>query len=161
MGQRVVACAAADAVPWQLVAAIERPGHPKMDADAGLLAGISQAHVAVSQTWSCGADVVIDFSLPGAIPGIAAACVEAGVPLVVATTGLEELDRKAIAQASRSIPVLQSPSMSLAVNIAMDLVGRAASATDGLQSRMSKIRCALVAARCVAGTMWIIDSIRP
>ena len=38
MGQRVVACAAADAVPWQLVAAIERPGHPKMDADAGLLA---------------------------------------------------------------------------------------------------------------------------
>jgi len=135
MGQRVVACAAADAVPWQLVAAIERPGHPKMDADAGLLAGISQAHVAVSHTWSCAADVVIDFSLPGAIPGIAAACLEAGVPLVVATTGLEDLDRKAIAQASHSIPVLQSPSMSLAVNIAMDLVGRAASLLSGVGGR--------------------------
>jgi 4-hydroxy-tetrahydrodipicolinate reductase len=126
MGQRVVACAAADAVSWQLVAAIERAGHPQTGADAGLLAGIAPANVTVGATWSCAADVVIDFSLPGAVAGIAAACVKAGVPLVVATTGLEESDRQAIVHAAGSIPVLQSPSMSLAVNIAMDLVGRAA-----------------------------------
>jgi 4-hydroxy-tetrahydrodipicolinate reductase len=47
------------------------------------------------------------------------------LPLVVATTGLEDRERRAIAEAARSIPILQSPSMSLAVNIAMDLVGRA------------------------------------
>ena len=40
---------------------------------------------------------------------------------------LEERDRRAIAAAAATIPVLQSPSMSLAVNIAMDLVGRAGS----------------------------------
>jgi len=45
---------------------------------------------------------------------------------VVATTGLTPPDHERIAEAARVIPVLQSPSMSLAVNISMDLVGRAA-----------------------------------
>ena len=125
MGQRVIACASSDSTPWNLVAAIERAGHPKSGADAGTLAGIPPAGVAVSAGWTCPADVVIDFSLPEAVAGIAAKCVQAGVPLVVATTGLDESARRAIAEAAQKIAVLQSPSMSLAVNIAMDLVGRA------------------------------------
>jgi 4-hydroxy-tetrahydrodipicolinate reductase len=60
-----------------------------------------------------------------AVGGIVAACVARKLPLVVATTGLEDRERQAIAEAAREIPILQSPSMSLAVNIAMDLVGRA------------------------------------
>jgi 4-hydroxy-tetrahydrodipicolinate reductase len=124
MGQRVVACAA-DAGHWRLVAAIERAGHPRSGADAGVLAGIPSAGVAVSDSWTCPADVVIDFSLPEAVAGIVATCVQKRVPLVVATTGLEEKERAAIAAAAKTIPILQSPSMSLAVNIAMDLVGRA------------------------------------
>ena len=126
MGQRIVACAASDSVPWQLVAAIERAGHAQLGIDAGVLAGISASGVTVSEAWTCPADVVIDFSLPGAVAGIAAACVQAHLPLVVATTGLEEADRQAISNAAQKIPILQSPSMSLAVNITMDLVGRAA-----------------------------------
>jgi 4-hydroxy-tetrahydrodipicolinate reductase len=90
-----------------------------------VLAGISSAGVAVSDSWNCPADVVIDFSLPEAVAGIVATCVQKRVPLVVATTGLEEKERTAIAAAAKTIPILQSPSMSLAVNIAMDLVGRA------------------------------------
>jgi 4-hydroxy-tetrahydrodipicolinate reductase len=125
MGQRIVACAATDTVPWQLVAAIERTGHPKLGADAGALAGIGEAGVAISDAWSCPADVVIDFSLPEAVPGIVQKCLEAGVPLVVATTGFDETVRATITAAAKTIPVLQAPSMSLAVNIAMDLVGRA------------------------------------
>ena len=125
MGQRIVACAAADATPWSLVAAIERPGHPRAGSDAGVLAGIPAAGVPVAATWDCLADVVIDFSLPEAVRGIVATCVAKKVPLVVATTGLEEAERQAIADAAKVIPILQSPSMSLAVNIAMDLVGRA------------------------------------
>ena len=127
MGQRVVACAASDAPPWQLVAAIERAGHPRTGVDAGVIAGLPAAGVLVSDAWSCPADVVIDFSLPEAVAGIVATCVAAKLPLVVATTGLEERERAAIAAAARTIPILQSPSMSLAVNIAMDLVGRAGS----------------------------------
>jgi 4-hydroxy-tetrahydrodipicolinate reductase len=126
MGQRVIACAAADTPPWTLGAAIERAGHPRSGVDAGTLAGLGAAGVAVSDAWNVPADVVIDFSLPEAVEGIVAACVARTLPLVVATTGLEDRERLAIANAARTIPVLQSPSMSLAVNISMDLVGRAA-----------------------------------
>ena len=126
MGQRVIACAAADTTPWKVVAAIERPGHPRAGLDAGTLAGLPAAGVAVAAAWDCPADVVIDFSLPEAVTGIVATCVAKRLPLVVATTGLEDRERRAIAEAAAVIPILQSPSMSLAVNIAMDLVGRAA-----------------------------------
>ena len=140
MGQRIIACAAAatagsSAPDWQLVAAVERAGHPRLGDDAGSLAGIAAAGVPVSETWTCPADVAIDFSLPGAVAGIASVCVRAGVPLVVATTGLEAADRRAIEDAARTIAVLQSPSMSLAVNIAMDLVGRASNLLKRVGSR--------------------------
>lgn len=135
MGQRIVACAASDSVPWKLVAAIERAGHPRIGADAGTLAGIGASGVAIAESWACPADVVIDFSLPEAVAGIAAACTKAGVPLVVATTGLEAKARAAIDAAAKTIPVLQSPSMSLAVNIAMDLVGRAGRLLERVGSR--------------------------
>lgn len=125
MGQRIIACAAADAVPWQLVAAIDRAGHPRLGVDAGGLAGIGEVGVPLSDGWSCPADVVIDFSLPEAVPGIVRACVQSRVPLVVATTGFDDAVRALIADAAETIPVLQAPSMSLAVNIAMDLVSRA------------------------------------
>ena len=70
------------------MAAVERAGHPRSGEDAGVLAGCPAAGVAVAEAWDCPADVVIDFSLPEAIPGIIAACVDRRVPLVVATTGL-------------------------------------------------------------------------
>jgi len=139
MGQRIIACAAeppaSGATVWTLAAAIDRPGHPRQGADAGTLAGIAPLGVAVEPVWTCPADVAIDFSLPGAVAGIAAACVQAGVPLVVATTGLDATDTRAIAEAARHIAVLQSPSMSLAVNIAMDLVGRASALLERVGGR--------------------------
>ena len=143
MGQRIVACAASDSTPWRLVAAIERPGHPRAGTDAGVLAGLPSADVAIASAWDCPADVVIDFSLPEAVAGIVATCVAKKVPLVVATTGLEDPERHAIAEAAKTIPVLQSPSMSLAVNIAMDLVGRAGAllSTVGGRTDVEIIEC--------------------
>ena len=138
MGQRIIACAVGDGAaptPFAVVAAVERAGHPRLGADAGTLAGVTPLGVSVAASWACPADVVIDFSLPGAVVGIAAACVRAGVPLVVATTGLDAADRRAIEEAAGRIAVLQSPSMSLAVNIAMDLVGRAAGLLDRVGGR--------------------------
>ena len=128
MGQRIIACAGAEPAQWMLVAAVDRAGHPRTGTDAGTLAGVTAAGVAISDGWSCSADVVIDFSLPGAVAAIAAACVARKVPLVVATTGLEVSDQTAIHEAAKQIAILQSPSMSLAVNVAMDLVSRAAAA---------------------------------
>jgi len=126
MGQRVIAGALGEPARWRLVAALERSGHPRCGADAGGLAGCGPSGITLADTWEGPADVVIDFSLPEAVAGILATCVEQRVPLVVATTGLTAADHERIAAAAREIPVLQSPSMSLAVNISMDLVGRAA-----------------------------------
>ncbi|NCX98044.1 MAG: 4-hydroxy-tetrahydrodipicolinate reductase [Planctomycetia bacterium] len=126
MGQRVIAGALAEPGQWRLVAALERTGHPRCGVDAGGLAGCAAAGITVADAWEGPADVVVDFSLPEAVAGIVATCVEKQVPLVVATTGLTVGDHDRIAEAARVIPILQSPSMSLAVNIAMDLVGRAA-----------------------------------
>jgi len=135
MGRRVVAGALAEPARWRLAAAIERSGHPQAGADAGDLAGCGSAGVAVAGSWDCPADVVIDFSLPEAVPAIIAACVAKRTPLVVATTGLTTADHERIAAAAGTIPILQAPSMSLAVNIAMDLVGRASALLARVGSR--------------------------
>ena len=127
MGQRIIACAVAEPEQWKLVGAVDRAGHPQIGTDAGVLSGVTAAGVAVSDDWSGPADVVIDFSLPGAVAAIARSCAARKVPLVVATTGLEASDQDAVSAAAKTIAVLQSPSMSLAVNVAMDLVTRAAS----------------------------------
>lgn len=127
MGQRLVALAAADA-DLKVVAAVDREGHPRMGSDAGELAGVGRLGVALASAWSGPVDVAIDFSTPAGTRAILAHCLQAGVPLVVATTGLEAADRRGLEEAAQKIPLLWSPSMSLAVNLTMKLtetVGRA------------------------------------
>lgn len=135
MGRRVIACATADDLPWRIVAAVERSGHPRVGADAGALAGVSAADAVIAESWSCPADVVVDFSLPDAVTGIVGVCREKRLPLVIATTGLGEPEHRAIAAAATSIAILHSPSMSLAVNVAMELTARAAGLLRRVGSR--------------------------
>jgi 4-hydroxy-tetrahydrodipicolinate reductase len=127
MGQRLVALAAADAA-LKTVAALEHAQHPKLGSDAGALAGAGPIGVVLSSKLEVPCDVVVDFSLPKAVPGIVAACVERNVPLVVATTGLEAEEIAAVKAGSAKIPLLWAPSMSLAVNLAMKLTSVAATA---------------------------------
>lgn len=143
MGQRIIACAAAEPAAWTLVGAIEREGHPRSGVDAAALAGVGSCGVAIHHAWDAPADVVIDFSLPGAVAGIARQCVVKKVPLVVATTGLEPADEAAVAAAAREIAVLHSPSMSLAVNVAMDIVSRAAALLHrtGVRADVEIVEC--------------------
>jgi 4-hydroxy-tetrahydrodipicolinate reductase len=124
MGRRVVAAAAADD-RIDVVAAIDAAGSPYQGDDAGVLAGLGHLGVPVSTDWHGEVDVIIDFSLPGAVSGIARRAAERQVPLVVATTGMDANDLAEVEKARQVVPVLVSPSMSLAVNVAMDLVGRA------------------------------------
>ncbi len=124
MGRRVVAAAAADA-RIDVVAAIDAAACPHLGEDAGTLAGLGSLGVPVTVDWDGPADVIIDFSLPGAVASIARKAVARKVPLVVATTGMDTTDLYEVEKARQSVPVLVSPSMSLAVNVAMDLVGRA------------------------------------
>lgn len=121
MGQRVVALAADDS-SLQVVAAIDHPDNPRFGQDAGAVAGISALNVALSDQWPTAADAVIDFSLPVAVDACVEKSVSAGIPLVVATTGLTDDQKASLHQAAKSIPVVWAPSMSTAVNLTMKVV---------------------------------------
>ena len=117
MGQRIVACAVAEPDKWQIVGAIDSDSHPRLGEDAGQVAGVGNLGIALTTSWDTPADVVVDFSLPGALRGISEACVQRRVPLVVATTGLEHDDEAAIHEAVQSVPVLVTPRKRHAVKI--------------------------------------------
>ncbi|MCW2367034.1 4-hydroxy-tetrahydrodipicolinate reductase [Sphingobium sp. B7D2B] len=72
------------------------------------------------------ADVLIDFSVPGALQAHLDACVAAGKPLLIGTTGLEAAHHAAIDRASAHIAVLQTGNTSLGVNLLAALVREAA-----------------------------------
>jgi 4-hydroxy-tetrahydrodipicolinate reductase len=68
-------------------------------------------------------DVVVDFTLPEATAHHADACAERGVAYVCGTTGLPPEVRARVDAASRRVPVVLSPNMSVGVNV---LLGAAA-----------------------------------
>jgi 4-hydroxy-tetrahydrodipicolinate reductase len=72
-------------------------------------------------------DVLIDFSVPGALSSHLDACVAAKKPVLIGTTGLESVHHGLIDGAARSIPVLQTGNTSLGVNLLAALVEQAAS----------------------------------
>jgi 4-hydroxy-tetrahydrodipicolinate reductase len=71
-------------------------------------------------------DVLVDFSSPHALEATLDACVAAGKPIVIGTTGLEERHHFLIDDAARDIAVLQTGNTSLGVNMLAALVRQAA-----------------------------------
>jgi 4-hydroxy-tetrahydrodipicolinate reductase len=71
-------------------------------------------------------DVLVDFSSPNALEANLDACMAAGKPIVVGTTGLEERHHFLIDDAARDIAVLQTGNTSLGVNMLAALVKQAA-----------------------------------
>ena len=100
-----------------LVDAIGADGHEHaggVDKD-GDLAGLIAA-----------SDVLVDFSSPHGLEASLDACVAAGKPIVIGTTGLEERHHFLIDDAARDIPILQTRNTSLGVNMLAALVEQAA-----------------------------------
>jgi 4-hydroxy-tetrahydrodipicolinate reductase len=71
-------------------------------------------------------DILVDFSSPHALEANLDAAVEAGVPIVVGTTGLEERHHWLCDKAAESIAVLQTGNTSLGVTLMAWLVREAA-----------------------------------
>ena len=94
--------------------------------DAGLDRRRRALGVPVSATLDAPVDVVLDFSVPAATEKIVEICRKKKIPIVVATTGFDEAQMKKLRAAAQEIPLLWSPSMSLAVNLAMKLAEVAA-----------------------------------
>lgn len=73
------------------------------------------------------ADVLVDFSAPAALEANLGAATGAGIPIVIGTTGLEAHHHKAIDEAAKVVPVLQTGNTSLGVTLLAHLVQEAAS----------------------------------
>lgn len=127
MGRRLIALGSADP-ELQIVAALERGGHPELGQDAGPLAGVPALGVALTAALDAEADVLVDFSLPAGADAATALCLQSRLPLVMATTGLEEPQKLQLQAAAEKIPIVWAPSMSLAVNLTMKLATMAAGA---------------------------------
>lgn len=110
-------------------AAFDYQGSPAVGKDAGTLINADSVGTAVSVLSSDAVsrcDVVIDFSAPAATLSLIDLAVAAKTALVICTTGLDEAARRKIDEASKSIPVVFSPNMSVGVNLMFDLVKKAA-----------------------------------
>ena len=134
MGQSLVQALqepAALAQGWKLSGALASAGSSFLGQDAGIPAHGRPMGVVVTAERPqalAGAAIAIDFTLPAALPANLAACVAAGVPVVVGTTGLDLVAEEAMAAAAAHIPVLHAPNMSLGVNLLLELVAQAAAA---------------------------------
>lgn len=71
-------------------------------------------------------DVLVDFSAPGALQASLDRAVSAAIPILIGTTGLDELANERIAAAAKEIPVLRAANTSLGVALLAELVERAA-----------------------------------
>ncbi|WP_062764458.1 4-hydroxy-tetrahydrodipicolinate reductase [Sphingopyxis terrae] len=76
------------------------------------------------------ADVLVDFSSPGALEATLDACLAARKPIVIGTTGLEERHHYLIDDAAKDIAVLQTGNTSLGVTLLAHLVREAAARLD-------------------------------
>lgn len=77
-------------------------------------------------TLAAKSDVLLDFSAPAALEGNLAAAADAGIPILIGTTGLEQEHHAAIDRAATVIPVLQTGNTSLGVTMLAWLVREAA-----------------------------------
>ncbi|MFH1068841.1 MAG: 4-hydroxy-tetrahydrodipicolinate reductase [Candidatus Glassbacteria bacterium] len=119
MGKRITA-AIADTQDVRLVGAVEAAGHAEIGRDAGEAAGVKPAGVPVSTDLNLAARkaaVLIDFSLPGSILHTAPFCAGKGIALVTGVTGVPEDGQAALREASRKVPVVFAPNMSVGVNL--------------------------------------------
>jgi 4-hydroxy-tetrahydrodipicolinate reductase len=122
MGKRVVAMLG-QFPGCELVAALERPGHPDLGKDAGVLAGVTPTGVQVSTGLSGDPNVLIDFSAPDATMARAKECADRGIAVIVGTTGLSPDQVAQVRERIASkVPVLMAPNMSLGLNLLLRLV---------------------------------------
>ncbi|GIX27316.1 MAG: 4-hydroxy-tetrahydrodipicolinate reductase [Burkholderiales bacterium] len=127
MGRALLEAIAA-APDLRLHAALDRPGSPVLGRDAGELVGAPNGVTVTDDLVAAlsGAQVLIDFTRPeGTLEHLRAATVR-GVNLVIGTTGFTEPQKQAIAEAARTVAIVQAPNFSVGVNLALKLLDLAA-----------------------------------
>lgn len=112
--------------------ALERPGSEYLGQDAGLLAGLGNIGVSISDNVASalsGADGIVDFTIPAASVALSKEAAQNGLLHVIGTTGCSEADEQAfVAAANDGARIIKSGNMSLGVNLLAQLVEQAAAA---------------------------------
>ena len=126
MGRRILSLAI-ESGRFDIVAAVERPDHPDIGKDSGLVAGSGPTGVVLADAYPTAAvDVAIDFSQAEAADRTIEYCLENKLSLVSGTTGLSDEQREKMKAASARIPVLYATNMSVGMNLLFSLVGKVA-----------------------------------
>ncbi len=132
MGQRVVQLAHEDPA-LTLGAALDAAGHPNHGRDIGEIAGLGRLGAPITAQLAPGQriDVVIDFSTPEGTLAVLPTCVDRHIPIIVATTGFSEAQKREVEGAAHHTALLFTPNLSLVVNVLFKLVREAAAAVRG------------------------------
>ncbi len=124
MGSRLVALLQQE-TELRLVAALEAPGHPALGRDAGESAGVGRLGIPIAADVEAalGRDrILIEFSVPEASLAHARLVGRHGGRAVIGTTGFTAAQREELAAIARGAPLLVSPNMSVAVNVAFKVL---------------------------------------
>lgn len=126
MGQAIARLAAAEGA--NVVGAIDSPSSTLLGRDVGEAAGAGTLGVAISEDTASGllgADVVIDFSRPEAVPHLVQLAARQRVAIVSGTTRLDATAERLLGEAAKVVPVLWAPNTSLAVHVLAKLAAEA------------------------------------
>lgn len=111
-----------------LGAAFDVSGSPAVGKTVGELLGVAST-IVVSDDVAAGLvniDCLIDFTRPQGTLEHLALCRQAGVGMVIGTTGFEAEGKVVIAEAAKDIPVVFAPNMAVGVNVVFKLLDLAA-----------------------------------
>ena len=113
-----------------LAGALDVPASPALGQDAAAFLGrTSGVHISADlKSGLANAQVLIDFTRPEGTMAHLTVCRELGVKMVIGTTGLSEAQKAELASQARHIAIVQSPNMSVGVNVVMRLLDVAARA---------------------------------
>lgn len=120
--------AVAQAPDMQLAAALEQAGSSHLNKDAGELIGAHCGVPIVSDYAQAlrNCDHLIDFTRPQGTLAHLVACREAGVKMVIGTTGFSPEEKTLLQEAARDIAIVFAPNMSVGVNVTFKLLEIAA-----------------------------------
>jgi len=114
---------------FEVTAVTEYAGSDAIGTDAGTLAGTGPLGVSVSSDLAAVVgvtDVVIDFTRPEATMANVQVCRQAGVHMVIGTTGVSAEQGQEIKAAAGDVAMVMAPNMSIGVNLCFKLVEVAA-----------------------------------
>ena len=112
-----------------LAAAVEQPGNTAVGTDAGELAGVGATGVVVSDDLASVAsslDVLIDFTVAPATAANLETCHQAGLAMVIGTTGLSDEQKSRLHEIGRDLPLVFASNYSVGVNATFRLAEMAA-----------------------------------